>query len=86
MRGAVLRSVVYVMWFRITPAHAGSSMTDHVCLYTAQDHPRACGEQVKAVGADSFWVGSPPRMRGAVDESGHLGGVVGITPAHAGSS
>ena len=70
----------------ITPACAGKRINGRVNQQDERDHPRVCGEK----GSSTFWSrnhsGSPPRMRGKVDDV--PGGVLhrGITPACAGKS
>ena len=70
----------------ITPAHAGKSQ--HLCLagQDAQDHPRPCGEKCRISCSSQSWSGSPPPMRGKVDEIARQKRDGGITPAHAGKS
>ena len=50
----------------IIPARAGSSLDTLSRRHTKRDHPRACGEQVLALGRSVFIRGSSPRVRGAV--------------------
>ena len=55
-------------WFkRITPARAGNSMFGINPFLVVQDHPRACGEQVKTFLTKLIRLGSPPRVRGTVN-------------------
>ena len=69
---------------RITPAHAGKSLSPLYQFFCVKDHPRACGEKHYIIIQPGCQQGSPPRMRGK--------GVIrlrdklyyGITPAHAG--
>ena len=49
---------------RITPAYAGKSWGRNVRDIRQRDHPRVCGEKVRAVLRYATFVGSPPRMRG----------------------
>ena len=68
----------------ITPAYAGKSQPWRSYSQRRWDHPRVCGEKLLrgVIGEDCM--GSPPRMRGKVDD---VPGVVvhgGITPACAG--
>ena len=50
----------------------------------SEDHPRSCGEKLKAFACHAVEEGSPPLMRGKVF-SFHAGSLIkGITPAHAG--
>ena len=69
---------------RITPAHAGKSTEEIQSQLDEKDHPRTCGEKLKAYKSPSSNRGSPPHMRGKVYKiaTGDLD--EGITPAHAG--
>ena len=49
---------------RITPACAGKTHRDLVCLFVAEDHPRVCGENRTPICASAPRGGSPPRVRG----------------------
>ena len=51
---------------RITPAYAGKRLEDTCCTDTSWDHPRLCGEKMKALESYSSRLGSPPPMRGKV--------------------
>ena len=70
----------------ITPAHAGKRILHIHPVFPCRDHPRTCGEK----SALTFWrngrTGSPPHMRGKVDDHSILILNCGITPAHAGKS
>ena len=48
----------------ITPAYAGKSRTRPRCCPAAWDHPRVCGEKLRAYAKIWNEWGSPPRMRG----------------------
>ena len=69
---------------RITPAHAGKGVPQALILVQLGDHPRACGERFNRIAKPFREQGSPPRMRGKVQESKDSDFFVGITPAHAG--
>ena len=69
---------------RITPAHAGKSLSDPRPSRSCRDHPRACGEKTYSAENVSFNQGSPPRMRGKVACKVKPVCYKGITPAHAG--
>ena len=71
---------------RITPAHAGKSTAEQGGRPANRDHPRACGEKPSCVGVISTCTGSPPHMRGKVDQALGCKLFRGITPAHAGKS
>ena len=85
----------------IIPAHAGSTGGRAACRVRLWDHPRACGEHSGKLGPAELPAGSSPRMRGAQGAQGggsspRMRGarrrapagphVVGIIPAHAGST
>ena len=53
---------------------------------TAKDHPRGCGENIKADAAQKGGDGSPPRMRGKLSPTVGLLFVIRITPADAGKT
>ena len=84
MRGKVSSSPVAPMILGITPAYAGKSGTNCREKSSRKDHPRVCGEKIRAyVKIWNEW-GSPPRMRGKATFSGRHRLAVGITPAYAG--
>ena len=71
---------------RITPARAGKTFRPLLFTLRLRDHPRACGENVRASAHHGRGGGSPPRVRGK-----HLEAVIGrglsrITPARAGKT
>ena len=70
----------------ITPAHAGKRMVLLMRWSIVQDHPRACGEKGLSSKLPYVTPGSPPRMRGKVENTGEYPILLGITPAHAGKS
>ena len=84
MRGKDTQTVEQARRVGITPAYAGKS--DFVLLSgcSSWDHPRVCGEKYGQQSESQSQGGSPPRMRGKVDdiETGDL--IHGITPAYAG--
>ena len=86
MRGKPLRSQVRYLAHRITPAGAGKTREEIVCLSGAEDHPRRCGENLWAICAKVIKVGSPPQVRGKPSLVGFMGGCLGITPAGAGKT
>ena len=70
----------------ITPARAGKTNLLDETVGPEKDHPRACGENLRAVNRSDACAGSPPRVRGK-----HFLGVVHcvtlrITPARAGKT
>ena len=69
---------------RITPAHAGKSVTLRAIAHNEWDHPRTCGEKKNFALHCCQKLGSPPHMRGKVGVCRLVDGICGITPAHAG--
>ena len=86
MRGTAFSFLVYNSSARITPAHAGNSITIWLIICFAQDHPRTCGEQCSRNHAARCGIGSPPHMRGTANISLAYRCMARITPAHAGNS
>ena len=85
-RGAVVMPLRYLETVLITPARAGSSSSRRKSTLSARDHPRARGEQDKDNGLLPPDKGSPPRARGAAQNTIFMPIFSGITPARAGSS
>ena len=52
----------------ITPACAGKTEYDGKPTLATRDHPRVCGENSEANVSSSFAQGSPPRVRGKLQE------------------
>ena len=48
------------------------------------DHPRVCGEKVKSHSFSTSFLGSPPRVRGEVEQAKNTLKAAWITPACAG--
>ena len=80
------KSNLLMFGFGITPAHAGKSRLAAAGMTVNQDHPRACGEKFYPIRTLQALQGSPPRMRGKVQDYGILYMRYRITPAHAGKS
>ena len=70
----------------ITPAYAGKRKSDNNARGHNRDHPRVCGEKTGKNPGDTYYMGSPPRMRGKVCCLYELVWHSGITPAYAGKS
>ena len=70
----------------ITPACAGKSLLARTSSACPWDHPRVCGEKRQNLGPHTARKGSPPRMRGKVNQYVHDELRLGITPAYAGKS
>ena len=70
----------------ITPAHAGN--TDYIGFFfrRLRDHPRTRGEYPFVFIILLVLLGSPPHTRGIRSADIHIGGLGGITPAHAGNT
>ena len=71
---------------RITPAHAGKTVSAEARAPPSADHPRACGENNGVTYVAQFNGGSPPRMRGKLSSSAAVRPCGRITPAHAGKT
>ena len=71
---------------RITPAHAGKTLCEAPPAGAVPDHPRACGENRFLVQNTNSTCGSPPRMRGKLNERTNHLLHLRITPAHAGKT
>ena len=70
----------------ITPAYAGKRMAALTICAMVWDHPRVCGEKVRAGAFIRHKPGSPPRMRGKGKSYDIERLSQGITPAYAGKS
>ena len=66
MRGKVYISERIRCAIRITPAHAGKSISLLCNGLSIQDHPRTCGEKFLFSFSFQLFEGSPPHMRGKV--------------------
>ena len=71
---------------RITPAGAGKTYTFNVRAAVFKDHPRRCGENFQVLEWFSFYVGSPPQVRGKQVNSEKGDCTLWITPAGAGKT
>mgnify|MGYP005905036341 CR=1 FL=1 len=86
MRGKVSVQTASGIAPRITPAYAGKSTAITQKQTMQQDHPRLCGEKCNRLHTAINQRGSPPPMRGKVDEVHEMKDNVRITPAYAGKS
>ena len=68
MRGKVSRYAEKYHFYRITPAYAGKRQKGKVFVFCLQDHPRLCGEKFVWRHVSYEKVGSPPPMRGKVQQ------------------
>ena len=86
MRGKQYLQYLNLEAARITPAHAGKTISRLFPTTHTTDHPRACGENGRCWRLLERTGGSPPRMRGKLTSgiSGEL--EPRITPAHAGKT
>ena len=84
MRGKGKKVVATNDYLRITPAYAGKRSSRYGKGVRRGDHPRVCGEKADCAPFAEFEMGSPPRMRGKVGQSGAAKRRGGITPAYAG--
>ncbi len=71
---------------RITPAYAGKSKRMRFPRTGSKDHPRVCGEKTAYQAQAGCNQGSPPRMRGKVENTVEKHTDHRITPAYAGKS
>ena len=70
----------------ITPAYAGKRHLVPLVRVFPGDHPRVCGEKARRGDGLNLILGSPPRMRGKVQNFKVTGREFGVTPAYAGKS
>ncbi len=86
MRGALPEVAPAVAELRLIPAHAGSTQSMTPLSLLRKAHPRACGEHMLHVPEIREAAGSSPRMRGAPGKIVKGPEVIGLIPAHAGST
>ena len=72
--------------YRITPARAGKTRWRGVRLGDVRDHPRACGENCFQTMGLCDAHGSPPRVRGKLNDRDNIRRQQRITPARAGKT
>ena len=70
----------------ITPACAGKTCKHTRLILLPQDHPRVCGENACVPREYRACVGSPPRVRGKLNELRKYVAAMRITPACAGKT
>ena len=73
-------------WAGITPACAGKTRRAASCWTIRRDHPRVCGENFTPLPFPMMVVGSPPRVRGKLQQGSWVSHQAGITPACAGKT
>ena len=86
MRGQVEPLVPWTKHNRITPADAGTSFLMLSFMPRSTDHPRGCGDKSAGMVRSIGGYGSPPRMRGQVQNLRNKLSGCRITPADAGTS
>ena len=86
MRGKGMRTTKASPNQRITPAYAGKSRFFAYCSTCTRDHPRLCGEKIFSLFSHAPHTGSPPPMRGKVNQALPACVPCRITPAYAGKS
>ena len=86
MRGKALFDLDAQSLSRITPAYAGKRPPAGWEPCRGQDHPRVCGEKDQPISRAEHEEGSPPRMRGKVEDAVSNIEDTRITPAYAGKS
>ena len=86
MRGKLTSGDASVSCDRITPAYAGKTGAEAVFGEYAEDHPRGCGENSHSPNKYRTLSGSPPRMRGKLEEDINICKFKRITPADAGKT
>ena len=72
--------------FRITPACAGTTNPSSTVAGGTGDHPRMCGDHYVLCGFAVVLVGSPPHVRGPLNDTYDQFWWEGITPACAGTT
>ena len=85
LRGALTSKLCSVTVTGITPAPGGARIV-LTRAAQARDPPRACGEPLKKKGKEKKDLGSPPRLRGALQNAYNNLKIARITPAPAGST
>ena len=86
VRGLPARSVISSPDWGITPACAGTTKKVKFVRYMDKDHPRVCGDYYRYAQVRNPRFGSPPRVRGLLRGQLIPLGLVGITPACAGTT
>ena len=85
-RGALVRGVVPCLPSGLIPAHAGSTSTTATLSAMRSAHPRSRGEHTCVVRARRVAWGSSPLTRGALCSLNTCHLLMGLIPAHAGST
>ena len=86
MRGKLTSLRAESTALRITPAGAGKTLPRPTSSATFWDHPRRCGENLKVYQNTATTAGSPPQVRGKLDDIPAKQRERRITPAGAGKT
>ena len=86
MRGKLSSDHIDFGGIRITPAHAGKTQSTLSISFLRPDHPRTCGENFILPVVLALIDGSPPHMRGKLENKRTNKRKTRITPAHAGKT
>ena len=86
MRGTQTEDYRFTPVIRIIPADAGNTCWDWPSSRTCRDHPRGCGEHLKAPSTLCLLPGSSQRMRGTLVSDPSTSIDPGIIPADAGNT
>ena len=86
MRGTLDEIVVHQGESGIIPAYAGNTPCPNECSHYRRDHPRVCGEHLRAHVSRFAGRGSSPRMRGTHNDVYEHCYYSGIIPAYAGNT
>ena len=84
MRGKGVWELSLAQVYGITPAYAGKRKSPQMVFSIPRDHPRLCGEKQYKKHCLEHIKGSPPPMRGKVNQTGTKTLGNRITPAYAG--
>ena len=86
VRGKPVRRAGMRLGHGITPAGAGKTQPEASACEDGWDHPRRCGENTPTITQERNSKGSPPQVRGKLEDALNSGSLVGITPAGAGKT
>ena len=85
-RGAQLALMEPTSRIRLIPAHAGSTCIRLLVTVGHRAHPRSRGEHARRSSSTESSLGSSPLTRGALSTRHPCNGILGLIPAHAGST
>ena len=86
VRGLPSKVPASAAYLGITPACAGTTFPFLWFYYTPRDHPRMCGDYYPSADTAARKVGSPPHVRGLLEENIIRARSKRITPACAGTT